>query len=189
MNYMIPTRRTAVVLVAAVVAALLMGAGSKKYTNEYNNMVTQVLLCGEMANDGTNYMSPVSGWGNGASYHFGATQDNFQIAGDGCDLEDNATEATADEVLYANNAFKVVGMFCELSGSGSNGVTLNLRSATANLTPDISITIPSGNTTGITTTQTTTNIAAGATFALRAITTEDLSAQSAWCLANIVIQE
>lgn len=158
--------------------------------DEIAGMMMQVILCGEQANNGTIYMSPVSGFATGALYAAGTTANDlsYALGGAGCDAEDSGTEGTADEVLFANTAFKVLGMFCAVSSSGSNGVTLNLRSATANLTPNITITIPTTATTGATALTTTTDVAAGAAFALRVINTEDLSAQDAWCVANIMLQ-
>lgn len=148
--------------------------------------VTDVLMCGEQANNGTNYMSPVTGFENGQFYADAATL-LYNMAGTGCDAQESATEGTADEVMFANNAFKVLGLQCTVSGSGSNGVVLNLRSAVADLAPDVTITIATGDTTGVSSAVTTTDVAAGATFALRVINTEDLSAQDAWCIAKILV--
>ena len=147
-------------------------------------ITTEIILCGQQANNGTIYMSPISGFPEGNLYVTGVAG---QIGGAICDAEDNAVEATADEPLWANNAVKILGMVCKASSSGVNGVTLNLRSAAASLTPDVTITIATGNTTGATTTATTTDIAAGATFGLRVINTEDLSLQDAWCIAKALI--
>jgi len=151
--------------------------------------VQDVLFCGQLPNNTTNYMSPVSGYAGGALYAAGTVANDlsYAIGGTGCDAEDNATEATADEVLYANNAVKVLGMYCAVSGSGSNGVTINLRDDTASLTPDVTVTIPTTETTAATATSTTTDIAAGSAVAIRAITTEDLSLQDAWCIARMLI--
>jgi len=146
-----------------------------------------ILLCGQQENNSTNYGSPVTGFGAGALYDLGAAADSWQIGGDGCNAEDSTTEATADEVVSVNNAMKVLGMYCEVSGSGSNGVTLNVRSAAANLTPDVTITIATGNTTGATVAVSTTDIAAGATMAVRSVNTEDLSAQDWWCLVKVLM--
>ena len=151
--------------------------------------VQDVLFCGQLPNNTTNYMSPVSGYAGGALYADGTVANDlsYAIGGTGCDAEDNATEATADEVLYANNAAKVLGMYCAVSGSGSNGVTINLRDDTADLTPDVTVTIPTTETTAATATSTTTDIAAGSAVAIKAVTTEDLSAQDAWCIARLLI--
>lgn len=143
----------------------------------------EVLLCGQQANNGTIYMSPVSGFATAASY--GVTN-SFVEGGAGCDAEDEAVEATADEVMYLNNAFQVVGLMCHVSSSGSNGVVLNLRSAAASLTPDYTTTIATTATSGAFA-STPATVAAGATFGLRVINTEDLSAQDAWCIAKIVV--
>lgn len=148
--------------------------------------VTDVLLCGEQANDGTIYMSPVTGYASGQFYVDAATL-LYNQGGTGCNAQEDATEGNADEVMFATNAFKVLSLFCSVSSSGSNGVVLNLRSETANLTPDLTITIATGDTTGVTSTDSTTDVAAGATFALRVINTENLSAQDAWCIAKILV--
>lgn len=146
--------------------------------------VVSIILCGDLANSGTLYYSPVSGFPEGDFYAGGAS---YAIAGAGCAAEDNATEGTADEVLYLNNAVKIIGMSCKVTSSGSNGVTLTLRSATADLTPTVAMTIATGATTGTVNTITTTDIAQGATFGLKAVTTEDLSTQDVWCLAKAII--
>jgi hypothetical protein len=152
----------------------------------YAGFVTDVLLCGEQANDGTIYMSPVTGYASGQFYVDAATL-LYNQGGTGCNAQDAAAEADADEPMFANNAFKVLGMSCSVSSSGSNGVLLNLRSATANLTPDVTITIATTDTTGVSAVVTTTDIAAAATFALRVINTENLSAEDAWCIAKILV--
>jgi hypothetical protein len=151
--------------------------------------VTDVILCGQQANAGTIYMSPITGFAAGNFYTGALTANDLSyiIGGTGCDAEDNATEGSADEPLFTNNAVKVLGMVCKVSSSGANGVVLNLRSAEGSLTPNITITIPTATTTGATATGTTTDIAAGATFALRVINTEDLSAEDAWCIAKILV--
>jgi hypothetical protein len=148
---------------------------------------TDIVLCGDLPNNTTNYTSPVSGFPSGEMYVNSVSNLSFALAGSGCAAEDETTEATADDVLFANNAVKILGMYCAVSGSGSNGVVLNLRSAAASLTPDITVTIPTGSTTGATSAITTTDIAAGATFALRSISTEDLSSQDVWCMVKALI--
>lgn len=147
-------------------------------------IVTDVVFCGQQANNGTIYMSPVRGFPEGAEY---ANAASYIIGGAGCDTEDSATEGTADEILYANNALKILGMVCKVSSSGSNGVTLNLRSAEGDLSPDVTITIATTNTTGATNTSSTTDVAAGATMALKVVNTEDLSTGDAWCIAKVLI--
>lgn len=143
-----------------------------------------VIFCGDLPNNTTLYYSPANGYGAGLFNAFGGS---YALAGAGCAAEDNATEGTADEVMYANNALKILGMACTVTSSGSNGVVINMRSATASLTPDVTITIPTATTTGATVTGSTTDISAGATVAIRVIATEDLSAQDVWCLARIMV--
>ena len=199
MQQLISSRASVVAVSALLAVVLLTGAGSKKTDGDLPpSSVNQdeigpffmhtILLCGQLADSGTLYVTPATGFGAGNGHNYGAANDDFKIGGAGCDAMDNATEATADAVMYANTAFKVVGLFCQVSSSGSNGVTLNLRSATANLTPDITLTIPTAETTAAVSKATSVDIAAGATFALKTVTTENLSAQDAWCLANIVLQ-
>ena len=159
----------------------------------YNQKITGpkalITLCGDQANNTTNYSSPVAGFPGGAAHQAGLTANDlgFGLTGTGCDAEDSTTEATADEPVYANNAFYVTGMACTVGNAGSNGTTINLRSAAANLTPDVTCTIPTGETTCAVDTTTTVPIAAGATFAMREITTENLSATNVWCQANIAL--
>ena len=138
-------------------------------------MADQFVACGQQANAGTIYGGPAlsSLNGDGAEY---------AIAGAVCDALDNAAEAGADAPLgLANTAFKVMGMLCEVSSSGANGVVLTLRSAAAGLTPAVTCTVPTGSTTCSTATASTTDIAAGATVAVQATNTEDLSLQDFWC--------
>jgi hypothetical protein len=182
------------VLVALLTAATVMlsqtgGVRRGEYGGMLEGVTTTVIFCGQQANAGTIYMSPVTGFASGAVYADGLTANDLSyiIGGTGCDAEDSGTEATADEVLFANNAIRVMGMVCTVSSSGSNGVVLNLRDDAANLVPNITITIPTTATTGATGAFTTANIAAGSTMALRVINTEDLSAQDAWCQALIQV--
>jgi len=183
----------AVLLALVTASTVLLSQTGGVRRGEYGGMLegyqTHVILCGDLGNNTTVYTSPVSGFATGAFYDAGlvATDLDYDLAGAGCAAEDSTTEATADEIMFANNAFRVLGMYCAVSGSGSNGVTINLRSAAANLSPDITVTIPTTETTAATGEFTTTNIAANATFAARAITTEDLSAQDFWCIAQIQV--
>lgn len=145
-----------------------------------------ILVCGTLPNNTTNYSGPASGFAAGGLYADGLTANDlsYAIGGTGCDALTNTTEATADTVLYSNNAVQILGMVCKVSSSGSNGVTLNLRSATANLSTNVAVTIATGNTTKAVAPFKSPNVAAGATFDIRAISTEDLSAQDLWCLVS-----
>ena len=146
-----------------------------------------ILLCGEMGNATAHYTSPATGYSGGAFYADSATV-LYDIGGAGCNAQDSTTEATADEIMFADNAFKVLGFYCTVSSSGAGaGVTINLRSAAADLTPDVTMTIATGDTTGASVIATTTDIAAGATFALKTVSANDLSAQDEWCIAKIML--
>lgn len=150
---------------------------------------TNVVVCGDLPNNTTNYTGAITGYSGGIFYDgtLTASDLSYSLAGTGCDAMDSTTEATADFPLYANQAFHILGMSCKVGSAGSNGVTLNLRAATANLTPNITVTIPTSSTTGAVARRTSTRIAAGATFDLRAISTEDLSASNSWCDIRVQI--
>lgn len=135
----------------------------------------ELILCGQQANNGTIYMGPELGSIDG-------THTDGSIGGTACDALDNATEATADAPIgFANNGFKVYGMLCEVSDSGSNGVTITGRSAAANLSPSMSCTIATGDTSCVDVLASPASIAADATVAIQVVNTEDLSLQDAWC--------
>lgn len=145
-------------------------------------MVEQVIFCGDNANDGTIYGGP------NTTLLGGDYSASSALNSAACQALDSATEATADAALFANTAFKVDGMFCKVDSSGSNGVTFTLRSAEADTTPAISCTIATSETTCTSTTGSTTDIAAGATVAVKSVTTEDLSTNDFWCKVFITLK-
>ena len=157
-------------------------------TPQFQGPIIEAIFCGDLGN-GTVYTSPVSGYPAAIFYASttAAADLSYALAGDGCAAQDNATEATADEIMFANNALEVLGFYCTVTGSGSNGVTLSMRSAEAALTPAVSVTIATTDTTEAANTVTTTDIAAGATVAVAAVSTEDLGAQDFWCLAKLMV--
>lgn len=144
--------------------------------DELGAMTDLIYFCGQQVVTGTVYFAPITAFLTGdftAAYVMGDAQ---------CNALDNTTEATIDEPIgYANTSFKALGMMCEASSSGSNGVTFTLRSAAADLTPSMTCTIPTGETSCTSVTSSTTDIAAGATLAMKVVNTEDLSAQDGWC--------
>jgi hypothetical protein len=154
------------------------------------NMLMQGIFCGDLPNNTTNYTSPVAGYPSGALYSAGLTGNDldYALAGTGCAAEDSTTEATADEIMFTGTATKVLGLYCRVSSSGSNGVVLRVRSAAASLTPDITCTIATGQTECRSLTPTTTDIAANATVAVSAVSTEDLSTQDYWCMVQFALQ-
>lgn len=139
-------------------------------------MTDVIYFCGQQVVTGTVYFGPVTAFLTGdysAAYVMGDAQ---------CNALDNTTEATADAPIgYANTSFKVLGMMCEASNSGSNGVTFTMRSAAADLTPSMTCTVATGDTSCTSVASSTTDVAAGATVAIKVVNTEDLSAQDGWC--------
>lgn len=146
--------------------------------------VVNIVFCGQQANNGTIYLGPADD-----SYDAGGGE--YAIGGVACDALDSATEATADGPISiaSNNAIKVTGMTCKASSSGSNGVAFTLRTGAAATTPSIGCTVATSATTCTDNAFTTTDIVAGATMAVRAVNTEDLSAQDGWCVVTGVIVE
>lgn len=142
----------------------------------------QVILCGDIDPGSATY------WGPNTTILGGDYSTDSSISSAACSALDSTTEATADAALFANNGFKVLGMFCKVTGSGANGVTITARSAEADLTPSVTCTIATGETTCVSVTGSTTDVAAGATVALKYEDTEDLSAQDGWCKLFIALK-
>jgi len=143
----------------------------------FGAMSDKIVLCGQDANSGTIYGGPAV-----AEYLGNGTE--FAIGGTACNAYDSATEATADAPILAGfPSFKVTGMFCETSSDAANDQVFTLRSAASGLTPAVTCTVLGAGaaTSCATVTSTTTDIAAGATIAVRSVNTEDLSAQDFWC--------
>ncbi|MBI2571709.1 MAG: hypothetical protein HYV63_32265, partial [Candidatus Schekmanbacteria bacterium] len=140
----------------------------------------EIIFCGNLSNNsdppvaGTNYLGPATSIFNGA---YG----DWSLSSVNCDGLDNATESTADALVMTNVGFKVTGMYCKLSSAGANGVTFTLRSAEASTTPVISCTVATGDTDCRSLSASTTDIAAGATIAVQAVDSEDLSLEGGWC--------
>lgn len=142
----------------------------------------QVILCGDIDAGATTF------WGPNTTLLGGDYSASSAISSAACQGLDSTTEATADAPLFANTAFKVQGMFCKVTSSGSNGVTMTLRSAEADLTPSVTCTIATGETTCSSVTASTTDVAAGATLAVEYEDTEDLSAQDGWCKVFLALK-
>jgi hypothetical protein len=136
-----------------------------------------VILCGQLISTGVSYLGPsvAAFLGSGADTTAGGTV---------CDALDSTTEATADAPIFTSVAFKVTGMYCKASDDGALGVVFTLRSAAANVSPSITCTASgsAGASDCRTNTGTNTDIAAGATIAVSAVTGEDLSTQDGWCM-------
>lgn len=149
--------------------------------------VTSLVFCGQLANNGTIFFGAANvADATGEDGEEGNTQ--ASAGGAVCNALDNATEATADVVAYTDLSMKVTGMYCKAvtdsgaTGSGSNGVAFTLRSAVANTTPVLTCTVPTGSIEcRATPTTSVPTIAAAATVAVRAVDTENLSANDGWC--------
>jgi len=145
-------------------------------------MVDQVIFCGQADEAGTIYYGPAT------EIFLGVTNDvTYTLSGVSCDALDNATEATVDAPLFTNVAFKVLGMYCKQSGTLGAGeaVTFTMRSAAADTTPVISCIISVGETDCRSLTGSTTDIAAGATVAVKAVQSGDNADDDHWCKVYI----
>lgn len=148
-----------------------------------------IVICGDLPNNTTNFLGAALGFPAGTGHDAGLTANDlgFSLTGTGCDGLDSTTEATADTVMYANNAMRVLGMTCTVGSSGSNGITLNFRADAASLTPDLTMTIPTSSTTGTAWLSNPAVVAANKPIAIRAISTENLSASNGWCTAQVQV--
>lgn len=147
------------------------------------------LFCGDMANAAATYDSPITGYSAGNFYTGGLTANDlsYALAGTGCSAEDNATEATADEVMFPSNEAAVVGLYCAVDSSGAGGAVFSMRSAAAELSPAYTLTIPTSTTSAVTARKGLAIIAANATVALKEVSTSDLSSNDNWCVARFQV--
>lgn len=146
--------------------------GPTELTGFHQNLV----ICGDDAGAATtNYLGPsLPSWkGDGSDYSLASTA---------CDALDNTVEATADLVV-STLALKAHGMRCisDATQGAGESVVFTLRSAAADTTPVISCTIAEAATECRSNVATTTNIAAGATLAVKVVPTGDNAAGNVWC--------
>jgi len=143
---------------------------------EIGSISVAVPFCGQNVNNTTVYVGPA------LDNLFGQ---RAAIPGDTyCDTLDSTTETTADFPLDANwPAFKVLGMTCWVTSDPTADVVFTARSAAADLTPSVTCTVAGTGSSQrcVSTTKTTTDIAAGAAVAIKVVTTEDLSLQDVGC--------
>ncbi len=149
-------------------------------------MHDRVIFCGEADENGTIYYGPaVTEFGGGTSAI------TYTIAAAGCDALDNATEGTADAPIMTNVAFKVTGLFCKQDGTLASGeaITFTVRSATADLTPTVTCVVGEGETDCRSLTGSTTDVAAGATVAVKAVqTSNNGDGDNHWCKVYIALK-
>ncbi len=140
-------------------------------------MADKIIICGDSPNSGTGYLGPLV-----AEYLGNGTE--FAIAGTACTAADSGTEGTADAPITADfPAFKVTGMFCRTTTDATNDQVFTLRSAEADVNPSVTCTVAgTGSATSCSAiVATTTDIATGATIAVKEFNSEDLSGADAWC--------
>lgn len=140
-----------------------------------------VILCGELAENGTTYFGPSTGafGGNGADLSIGSVA---------CDALDNTTEATADAPIFsAGVAFRVLGGYCKTDGTlgASETLTFTVRSATGSLSGPTCV-IGVGGTDCKFGPQ-TSNVLPGGTLAIKADEVSDNADDNGWCMLSITL--
>lgn len=151
---------------------------------EMSGVVFNVIFCGELAENGTTYLGPA------LAPLTGDATASYAIGSAGCDALDNTTEGTADAPLFALAAFKIMGMWCQTDGTLGAGETLvyTMRTAEADTVPAITCTISAGQQECRTLTGTTTDIAANATVAMKAVETSNNADDNGSCKVSIALK-
>lgn len=170
--------------VTASAAELSTLTGITSTVSDLNARVFQeVIFCGQADESGIVYLGP-------ATAAFGGDGSDASIAGTACDALDSGVEATADAPLYTDIAFQIVGVVCQTNGTLGSGETVifTTRSAAALTTPSQTCTISEAGADCRILTATTTDIAAGATVAIKAVQSGDNADDDLWCKATIAIQ-
>jgi hypothetical protein len=141
----------------------------------------EIILCGDLENAATNYLGPATE----AFYNGGADYSPNSTA---CDALDSTTEATADAPIMTNTTFKIAGMFCHNDDAATGNIVYTMRSAAADVTPTVTCTVATGESDCWAQTATSTDIAAGATIAVKAVPAADESSNDGWCKVLIAPQ-
>lgn len=96
--------------------------------------------------------------------------------GQKCDINavGNATETSADNIVFTNQAFAVLGMTCRNEGDANADISFTLRAAAADVSPSVRCVIADGDRECVANEQTTTNVAASALISLAATSTGDI---------------
>ena len=146
-------------------------------------VVDTVIACGQADESGTIYMGP-------ATAAFGGDGSDASIGGTACDALDDATEGTADAPIVTNVAFKILGALCTTDGTLGAGETVvfSLRTAAAATVPAQTCTVSEAESDCSITTATTTDVAAGATIAVKAVQSGDNADDNLWCRLTIAYQ-
>ncbi len=143
-------------------------------------LTMNVELCGELDENSTTYMGPH------ITDHWLEVNDSItdgSIGGTLCDGLESGTEGTADAPLPGLLGYKVLGLFCKIDGTlaSSETVVFTVRSAAADLTPSVTCSLAEAETSCVGVTGSTTDIASGATIAVKAVMVSNNSDDNAWC--------
>lgn len=113
---------------------------------------------------------------NNTVYYGPGTTLTANTSGQNCDINatGNTTEATADEPIFASQAFHVTGMTCRNEADANANISFTLRTAAGATSPSVTCTIADNARNCVADIQTTTQIAAGATVAIAASSTSDV---------------
>lgn len=149
--------------------------------DEVSMVTDHVIFCGQADENGTIYLGPATTqfWGNNTA--------DWTAGSAGCDALDNATEATADDPLWTNVSYKIMGGVCYTDatlGAGES-VIFTMRSAAADTTPQQTCTIGVGESDCSITIATTTDVAANATVAMKAVEASNNADDNLWCRMTI----
>src|SRR5262245_32094313 len=167
-------------------AAVVLPSNSVGLGTEISGYAEPVTFCGQLPNATTGYLGPGTAGLDGIST-------DYVMGGTACDALDSGTEATADAPL-STLALKAVGMRCKQSAASgsSKTTTYTLRTAEGDVvTTDGGATAMTCSIAGASATEcrsvagSTTNIAAGATVAVKVVTDANLSAQDGRCLVLV----
>lgn len=171
-------------------AAVVLPTNSVGLGAEISGFAQIVTYCGQLV-DGSS--SPATVYLGPGLAGLAGTPTDYVLGGTACDALDSTTEATADAPI-STLAVKVAGMRCKQSAASGAGktTTYTYRTAEADaVTTDGSATALTCSIAGASATEcrvvagTTTNIAAGATTAIKAVTDANLSAQDGGCVALV----
>ncbi len=157
--------------------------GAARLDGGVSAVLDRVIFCGENAENGTIFFGP-------ATALFGGDGSDYSLGSVNCDALDNATEATADAPILTAAAFQVMGFRCKTDGTLGAGesIVFTLRSAAADLTPSVTCTISEAETECSDVTSTSTDVAAGATVAMKVVEASNNADDNAWCQAVIAIR-
>lgn len=195
---LIPARQGARALVTdgATATDCTVGSGSTSVICEYDgsgwipassgtaSILDQVILCGQMNENGTVYFGP-------ATAQFGGNDaTNAGISSTACDALDNTTEATVDAPILAGLTFAPVGMWCQLAGTlgASETVSFTFHNDTAVVSPSLACSLATGET-QCSTAVAGPVLAANQPISIAAVMSSNNTDDDGWCRLTIQIQD